>query len=215
MSGIAEILINWGFEVSGSDRSDSDILHILDHAHIKTFIGHDAKNVEHADCVVYTAAISEENDELKTARESGIRTMVRAEFLGALMKEYEVAVCVAGTHGKTTTSGMCAYVLNKAGLKPSYVVGGIIPELNTNGEFADNKYFSAELDESDGTIVKYTTDIAVINNLEEDHLDFYKNGMEDLIKTFIPSSTLFTTFASLFLYKYSALFLLLELNETL
>ena len=90
----------------------------------------------------------------------------------------------SGTHGKTTTSGLCAYVLEKAGLKPSYVVGGIIPEINTNGAFNDNKYFSAELDESDGTIQKYSTDIAIINNMEEDHLDYYKNGFSDIAKTF-------------------------------
>ena len=90
----------------------------------------------------------------------------------------------SGTHGKTTTSGLCSYVLDKAGLEPSFVDGGIVPELHTNAQHKGGKYFVAELDESDGTITKYTPDILVINNLEEDHLDFYKNGMSDIVKTF-------------------------------
>jgi UDP-N-acetylmuramate--alanine ligase len=90
----------------------------------------------------------------------------------------------SGTHGKTTTSGLCSYVLNRAELGPSFVVGGIIPDINTNAQHKNGKYFIAELDESDGTIVKYNPDILVINNLEEDHVDYYKNGLLDLVDTF-------------------------------
>ena len=110
MSGIAVILINWGFEVSGSDRSDSEILHILDHAHIKTFVGHEAHHVENADCVVYTAAISPDNPELVRAKELGIPVIERSDFLGELTRCYENTIAVSGTHGKTTTTSLWPYV---------------------------------------------------------------------------------------------------------
>ena len=105
-------------------------------------------------------------------------------MLAEISRNEEYFIGYSGTHGKTTTSGLCSYVLEKANLKPSYVVGGIIPEINTNANCNHNKYFIAELDESDGTIVKYSPNLVVINNLEPDHLDFYKNGLESILETF-------------------------------
>ena len=132
MSGIAEILINWGFEVSGSNNVDSEIIHILDYAHIKTFIGHDAKNVEGADCVVYTAAISQDNPELIRAKELGIPVIERSDFLGELTRCYKNTIAISGTHGKTTTTSLVSLCFIEALQDPSIQVGAIIKELDGN-----------------------------------------------------------------------------------
>ena len=122
------------------------------------------------------------------AKELGLKIYHRSDLLEEIacsaQKSGKCFIGFSGTHGKTTTSGLASYVLDKSGYKPAFVVGGIIPDIHTNAQHKKGKYFTAELDESDGTIVKYSPDILVINNLEPDHLDFYKNGMEDLVKTF-------------------------------
>ena len=108
----------------------------------------------------------------------------RSDLLAEISRGGKFFIGYAGTHGKTTTSGLSSYVLEKAGLQPSFVVGGIVPEISTNAQYRDGKYFVAELDESDGTIVKYSPDTVVINNLEADHLDFYKEGLSAILDTF-------------------------------
>lgn len=189
MSALAKYLAERGAEVSGSDIQESKYTHLLEEKGVKVTIGHNENNIKSNMIIVASTAIKDNNPEIIKAKKLGLKIYHRSDILKMISDEFSqnkdsYFIGFSGTHGKTTTSGMCAYILNKAGLKPSYVVGGIIPELNTNGEYTDNKYFSAELDESDGTLVKYSTDIAVINNIEEDHLDFYKNGFSDIIKTF-------------------------------
>ena len=188
MSGLAKYLLEDGHTVSGSDIADSKYVEKLRTLGAKIYIGHDANNVPEGATVIVSTAIRENNPELIRARELGLKIYHRSDMLKEIaetsQKSGNVFIGFSGTHGKTTTSGLASYVLDKAGLNPSFVDGGIVPELNTNAQHKSGKYFVAELDESDGTIVKYSPDILVINNLEEDHIDFYKNGMSDLIKTF-------------------------------
>ena len=189
MSALAKYLVERGAIVSGSDIQESKYTHLLEEKGVKISIGHDENLVKEDMIVVASTAIKQTNPEIIKAKELGLKIYHRSDILKIISDEFSInknAIFFgfSGTHGKTTTSGMCAYILEKGGLKPSYVVGGIIPEINTNGAFNEPNYFSAELDESDGTIEKYSTDIAVINNMEEDHLDFYKNGFSDILKTF-------------------------------
>ena len=188
MSGLAKYLLEDGHTVSGSDIADSKYVEKLRELGATVFIGHDAKNVPNDAIIIKSSAIRENNPEVVRAKELGLKIYHRSDLLEEIAKSAQdngkCFIGFSGTHGKTTTSGMASYVLDKAGLEPSFVDGGIIPELNTNAQHKSGKHFVAELDESDGTIVKYYPDILVINNLEEDHIDFYKNGMPDLVKTF-------------------------------
>lgn len=188
MSGLAKYLLEEGNEVSGSDIEDSKYISALRELGAKIFIGHSADNVPSDATVILSTAIRESNPELIRAKELGLKIYHRSDLLKEIAETAQnkgiYFIGFSGTHGKTTTSGMASYVLDKAGLSPSFVDGGIVPELHTNAQHKNGKYFIAELDESDGTITKYSPDILVINNLEEDHIDYYKNGLQDLIKTF-------------------------------
>ena len=184
MSGIAEILINWGFEVSGSDRSDSEILHILDHAHIKTFIGHEAHHVEGADCVVYTAAISPDNPEFVHAKELGIPLIERSDFLGELTRCYENTIAVSGTHGKTTTTSLVSLCFVEALKDPSVQVGALIKELDGNYRVGNSENFIIEACEYVESFLKFSPKSEIILNIDNDHLDYYKN-MENVKNAFI------------------------------
>lgn len=184
MSGLAKYLLQEGFEVSGSDINDSKYIDEVRNLGAKVYIGHDEKNVPEKCIVVASSAIRESNPEIQKAKRLGLPILHRSDVLKTLSERSKCFIGYAGTHGKTTTSGLSSYVMEKAGLEPSYVVGGIIPELHTNANYKTDKYFIAELDESDGTIVKYNPQILVINNLEADHLDFYKNGLDSLVETF-------------------------------
>ena len=194
MSGLAKYLLELGFSVSGSDIKESKYTHKVENMGAVVHIGHDAKYIEPDMIVVASTAIHENNPEIIRAKELGLKIHHRSDILkmiseglGKTSDEKSFVpdfIGFSGTHGKTTTSGLCSYVLEKAGYNPSYCVGGIIPDLDTNAQCSDGKFFVAELDESDGTIVKYHTNISVINNLEVDHVDFYKNGFDDLLNTF-------------------------------
>lgn len=184
MSGLAKYLLQQGYEVSGSDINDSKYVQQLRELGGKIYIGHSEKNVPDNSIVVISSAIRESNPELKFARKNNLKVYHRSDLLAEISRCDKCFIGFSGTHGKTTTSGMTSYVLSKAGLNPSYVVGGIIPDYHTNAEFSDGKNFIAELDESDGTIVKYSPDIVVVNNLEADHLDFYKDGLKSVLETF-------------------------------
>jgi len=188
MSGLAKYLLEDGHTVSGSDIADSKYVAKLREMGAKVYIGHDAENVPEGSIIIKSTAIRDNNPEVIRAKELGLPIYHRSDLLKEIAQTAQengkIFIGFSGTHGKTTTSGLASYVLDKAGLEPSFVDGGIIPELNTNAQHCRGKHFIAELDESDGTIVKYSPDILVINNLEEDHIDFYKNGMPDLIKTF-------------------------------
>ena len=188
MSGLAKYLLEDGEIVSGSDICDSKYVEKLRKLGAEIYIGHDSKNVPENSTVIISTAIRENNPELIRARELGLKIYHRSDLLKEIAQKAQTDgkcfIGFSGTHGKTTTSGLASYVLEKSGYEPSFVDGGILPDINTNAQHKSGKYFIAELDESDGTIVKYSPDILVINNLEEDHLDYYKNGMADLVKTF-------------------------------
>ena len=184
MSGLAKYLLQNGYEVSGSDIYDSKYVKSVRDLGAKVYIGHNEDNLPDDCIVVASTAIREFNPEMQKAKRLGLPIWHRSDLLAEISRNEEYFIGYSGTHGKTTTSGLCSYVLEKAGLKPSYVVGGIIPEINTNANCAHAKYFIAELDESDGTIVKYSPNLVVVNNLEPDHLDFYKNGLESILETF-------------------------------
>ena len=187
MSGLAKYLLEDGHTVSGSDIVDSKYVDKLRELGAEIFIGQKAENVPNDAIIIKSTAIRDNNPEVVRAKELGLPIYHRSDLLAEIAKTaQENGKCFigfSGTHGKTTTSGLASFVLDKGNLNPSFVDGGIIPELNTNAQHKNGKEFVAELDESDGTIVKYHPDILVINNLEEDHLDFYKNGMSDLVKT--------------------------------
>ena len=184
MSGLAKYLLENGCDVSGSDIVDSKYIQKLRDLGAKVYIGQKAENVPNDATVVASTAIRENNPEMVRARELGLTVYHRSDILAKISRWGKFFLGYSGTHGKTTTSGLSSYVLEKAGLKPSFVVGGIIPELGINAHSQDGKFFCAELDESDGTIVKYCPNVCVINNLEADHLDFYKDGLKSILDTF-------------------------------
>lgn len=184
MSGLAKYLLQNGYEVSGSDICDSKYVKTVRELGAKVYIGHDENNVPDDCIVVASTAIRDTNPEIQKAKKLGLKIYHRSDILAEISKNEKYFIGFSGTHGKTTTSGLCSYVLEKAGLKPSYVVGGIIPEIDCNANSTKDGFFIAELDESDGTIVKYSPNLVVVNNLEPDHLDFYKNGLESILETF-------------------------------
>lgn len=182
MSGIARILLQNGTLVSGSDAKDSDVTRMLTAAGAQVHIGHAAENVHGADEVVLSSAIRPDNPELLEAKRLGIPITHRAGKLASLLNSRR-GITIAGTHGKTTTSSMTATLLVSAGLDPSYVVGGIINTYSDNASAGMSDWFVIEADESDGTIVRFHPEIAVLTNAELDHLDFYR-GTDHLNETF-------------------------------
>ena len=192
MSGLAKYLLELGCTVTGSDIKESKYTKKVEQLGATVHIGHKAEYIQPDMVIVASTAIPENNPEIIKAKELGLKVLHRSDVLKMISdgigEEKHQFIGFSGTHGKTTTSGLCSYVLEKAGYKPSYCVGGIIPDLDTNAHYQTGtnfgRHFIAELDESDGTIVKYHTNISVINNLEVDHIDFYKNGFDDLLKTF-------------------------------
>ncbi|MBO5948740.1 UDP-N-acetylmuramate--L-alanine ligase [bacterium] len=187
MSGLAKYLIEMGHNVSGSDLEETKYTQKIQKIGAKVYIGHKEEQVPDNSFVVASTAIRETNPEIIQAKKLGLKVHHRSDILKMLAQDLnktQLFIGFSGTHGKTTTSGLASYVLAKANLSPSFVVGGYVPEIGTNAQYADGKFFVAELDESDGTIVKYSTDISVINNLEADHLDFFTNGLDTLVETF-------------------------------
>jgi UDP-N-acetylmuramate--alanine ligase len=190
MSGIAKIFAELNYKISGSDIKDSPTLFSMAERGATVFVGHDAKNVEEAGLVVVSSAIQPDNPEIIKSKELGLPIVHRAQMLELLLSgsieelTNQVSIGVTGTHGKTTTSGMLGLMFDHAGLKPTIIVGGQMPVLNSNSKLGSGKYFVAELDESDGTISLYRPDITVITNLELDHSDHYKGGLEQILDTF-------------------------------
>lgn len=201
-SALAKILLEQGFEVTGSDIHNSKYLDILKKLGAKVFIGHDKSNVQKGFKVVVSTAIKENNPEFVEAKKLGLEILHRSDLLKILSENSKSFIGFSGTHGKTTTSGLCAYVLEKMGENPSFAIGGIIPEIDTNAKSSKdykNRFFIAELDESDGTISKYKPDFWVVNNLELDHHEFYKNGLPELIDTFNKTAKNLDNSAKIFL----------------
>lgn len=189
MSGLAKYLVEDGFKVLGSDIKQNRNIIELEKLGATVFIGHDENNLPEKCVVVASTAIREDNPELIKAKRLGLEILHRSDLLARISKglcdnKKEYFIGYSGTHGKTTTSGLSAYVLEKAGLNPSFVVGGIVPEIGINSNAGAGNFFIAELDESDGTIVNYQPEISVINNLEIDHVDFYTDGLQHILDTF-------------------------------
>lgn len=176
MSALARLVMAKGISVSGSDRQASDITRQLEEAGACITYEQTGKNItEGIDLVVYTAAISKDNDELKTALEKNIPVMVRADFLGLMMKEYKTAVCVAGTHGKTTTTSMLAHILMEGEKDPTVLVGGILDSIGGNLRIGHSENFVTEACEYTNSFLSFFPTIAVVLNVSEDHLDFFKD----------------------------------------
>ena len=175
MSGLAEILLENSFKVSGSDMKESEITSKLSKNGAKIFIGHKAENVIGSDLIVYTAAISKENPELLEAEKLNIKTIDRAEFLGEIMKGHKYNVAIAGTHGKTTTTSMVSHITLKAELNPTILVGGKLDLIEGNVRAAKSEYFITEACEYKRSFLKFYPYIGVILNIDADHLDYYKD----------------------------------------
>ena len=185
MSGLAEILIERDFKVSGSDMKSSSITDKLTSNGAEIYIGHSKDNItKDIDLIVYTAAISNENPEFKRAKELNIPTITRAEFLGCIMKGHKYNVAVAGTHGKTTTTSMISHICLDANLDPTILVGGQLDIINGNVRPGNSDYFITEACEYKGSFLKFFPYIGVILNIDADHLDYYKD-INDIQNAFI------------------------------
>ncbi len=182
MSALAELLLDWGYGVSGSDRQESAVLERLRKRGATVYIGHDAAQLSSARLLVYSSAVPGDNPELRAARRAGIPCVKRAQLLGQLMVGHR-GIAVAGTHGKTTTTSMIAHVLKSCGLDPTAVVGGTMSDTGRGAISGRGSYFVTEADEYDRSFLTLFPQIGVITNLEADHLDIYKD-MDDLIDTF-------------------------------
>lgn len=182
MSGLARLLLARGTHVSGSDLKDSPALAQLRDEGAAVHVGHAAGLVGDADAVVVSTAIGPHNPEVAEAQSRGIPVLARAQVLAALMRDRR-AVAVAGTHGKTTTTSMVAVILEQAGLDPTYVIGGDLNESGSNARSGKGELFLAEADESDGTFLLLSPEIAVVTNVEEDHLDFF-SGRDEIEAAF-------------------------------
>jgi UDP-N-acetylmuramate--alanine ligase len=184
MSGIAEVLCNLGFEVSGSDAKRSkntDRLETLFNVRIAE--GHAAENVGDAQVVVYSSAVKVDNPEVMAAKERGIPVIPRAEMLAELMTLKPYAVAVSGTHGKTSTTSMIATILGHAGFDPTTVVGGVVDTLGSNAKLGGSDWFVTEADESDRSFLMLYPTIAVVTNIDKEHMESYK-GMDDVVQCF-------------------------------
>jgi len=183
MSGIAKVLLDLGYKISGSDLNVTETTKRLGKNGATVFTGHKASNVQKGiDVVVVSSAIPEDNDEVKKAQEFNIPVIQRAEMLAKLM-ENQKAICVAGAHGKTTTTSMIALVLEKNNLDPTVVVGGELNDIGGNAKLGRGEYLVAEADESDGSFLKLLPWATVVTNIEDDHLDHY-GTLENIVEAF-------------------------------
>jgi UDP-N-acetylmuramate--alanine ligase len=177
MSGIAEVLHNLGYAISGSDLADSEITRRLARLGVRYCTGHQAENVAQADVVVVSSAVTATNVEVVTAKACKIPVIPRAEMLAELMR-MKYGVAVAGSHGKTTTTSLIATVLAKGGLDPTLVIGGRLNSLGGNAKLGQGEFMVAEADESDGSFLKLNPMVAVVTTIDREHLDFYQNLAE-------------------------------------
>ncbi len=183
MSALAQILKNDGYTVCGSDFKDSDMVRELVSFGIPVAIGHKKENVEGAGLIVYTAAIKPDNPELTRAKELGIPAIERAILLGAMMKNYKYPVAVSGTHGKTTATSMLSHILCESDLDPTILVGGVLPLIGGNMRDGGKDYFVTEACEYCGSFLKFFPLYSIILNIEEDHLDYFKD-IDDIVDCF-------------------------------
>src|SRR5229473_1929338 len=186
MSGIAEVLSNLGYTVQGSDASESANVSRLRDKGITITVGHKAENVDGADVLVVSTAIKRDNPELMAARAQRIPVVRRAEMLAELMR-LKSCVAISGTHGKTTTTSMVAALLDAGDLDPTVINGGIINAYGTNARLGGGDWMVVEADESDGTFLKLPTDVAIVTNIDPEHLDHFKTfeAIEQAFQTFV------------------------------
>lgn len=184
MCGIAEVLRNEGYAVSGSDIASSKVTKRLENLGITVFIGHNASNVNGASVVVVSSAIHEGNPEVESARALHIPVVRRAEMLGELMR-YRYGIAISGTHGKTTTTSLIASIYAAAKLDPTFVIGGLLNSAGTNARLGTGRYLIAEADESDASFLHLQPMMTVVTNIEPDHLDTYGGDFNCLKKTFV------------------------------
>ena len=184
MSGIAEVLCNLKFNVTGSDLNKSKNTARLETLfNVEVYEGHAAENIGDAQVVVYSSAIKEENPEIQAARERKIPTIPRAEMLAELMTLKPYSVAISGSHGKTSTTSMVATVLGHAGVDPTTVVGGVVDTLGSNAKLGKSDWFVTEADESDRSFLMLYPTIAVVTNIDREHMESYK-GMDDVMQCF-------------------------------
>jgi UDP-N-acetylmuramate--alanine ligase len=184
MSGIAEVLANLGYSVSGSDIAESPAVRRLRQMGIRIQVGHAAGNVENADAVVVSSAVKPDNPELARAREARIPVVPRAMMLAELMR-FKQGIAIAGTHGKTTTTSLVAAVLAEAGLDPTCVIGGRLNSIGTNARLGKGEFLVAEADESDASFLYLQPVISVVTNIDADHMETYGQDFEKLKATFV------------------------------
>ena len=184
MCGIAEVLLHQGYSVTGSDIAGSSVVRRLAELGAQVSVGHEAHNVVGSDVVVVSSAVDTDNPEIVEARRQRIPVVARAEMLGELMR-YRHGIAVAGTHGKTTTTGLITSIFQAAGLDPTFVVGGLLKSEGRNAKLGDGKYLIAEADESDASFLFLQPMVAVITNVDRDHLSAYDHDFEKLKQTFI------------------------------
>ncbi len=175
MSALAQMLAKEKIYVQGSDITENEETKILKQKGIKVFLGHDEKNLNGCDAVVYTSAIHSDNCELAKARQDGLLVIKRAELLGAIAEGYKTVIAVSGSHGKTTTTAMLAEIFMQAGLKPTIHVGGEIKSINSNYKIGKKQYFITEACEYMDNFLYIKPDISVVLNIDSDHLDYFKN----------------------------------------
>ena len=187
MIGIARLLLKKGYKVSGSDINDTYELKKIKKEGAKVFIGHDKTNIKKANLIVVSTAINNKNPEILESIKNGITIIPRAEMLGSIMRGYE-SIAIAGSHGKTTTTSMIAKIFNTAELSPTYVVGGKVLSTDENSDLGMGNYLIAEADESDGSFTHLNPDVAILTNIDDDHLTHYDNNFENLLDSFIQFS---------------------------
>lgn len=184
MGGIAEVLANEGYIISGSDIAENAVTYHLDKLGTKIIIGHHPKNIEGASVVVISTAIEPDNIEVLAARNARIPVIKRAEMLAELMR-FRYGIAIAGTHGKTTTTAMVTSIYAEASLDPTFVNGGLVKAVGTRARLGNSRYFIAEADESDASFLHLQPMVSIVTNIEADHMDTYNGDIENLKQTFI------------------------------
>ena len=184
MSGIAELLLNLGFDISGSDISNNENVERLKILGAIIFHGHNPENIKGCDVLVYSSAVSLNNSEIIRAKQMGLPVIKRAEMLGELINLKETSIAISGTHGKTTTSSMIGSILTYAGKEPTLVVGGLVQNLNSNSKLGEGQIIVVEADEFDRSFLSLKPTIAIVNNIELEHTDCYKD-LNDLENSFL------------------------------
>ena len=183
MSGIAEVLLNLGYHISGSDTKETEVTRRLRSLGCEISYGHRKENLKQADVVVTSSAIRQGNPEVEAAEEKLVPVIPRAEMLAELMR-MKIGIAIAGTHGKTTTTSLIATVLAAGGLDPTVVIGGRLNSIGSNARLGQGEFLVAEADESDGSFLKLMPTIAVVTNIDPEHLDYYK-GIDEIKETFL------------------------------